>query len=135
VASAGKVNTMGIARRLGRGLLPMSRAGMALWAWQNRDHVRNWAGFGARAVRQVGQGNRADTLAEARLRATLTTDRRTRPAAPRLAVEVQHGVAILRGRVPADVADAALDIAEETPGVQRIRNELDVTARRRNPPG
>ena len=114
---------------LARTLLPVSRAGIALWAWRNRQPIIEWAGFGARAAQQLASGDREDTLAEARLRAALTRDPSTRMAD--LKVAVQEGVARLSGIVDPPVAELAFQMAERTPGVRRVRNGLSVRGKRR----
>ena len=44
-----------------------------------------------------------------------------------LDVDVHDGVAELRGRVPSDVADRVVELAEGTKGVRRVRNHLQST--------
>ena len=109
--------------RLVKTALPVSRVGVALWAWRNRDEVLRWAGFVAGAVPDLVEGNASDVLTEARLRAKLTADGRTR-GAEGLRVSVRDGVAILSGIVDPAVHDVALDLATSTAGVSRVRDEL-----------
>ena len=111
--------------RLLRGALPISRVGMALWAWNNRDELVKWGGFAVGAVGRLAEGESSDVVAEARLRARLTADARTR-GADGLRVAVADGVATLSGRVPREVHDAALDIATAANGVHRVRDDMDV---------
>ena len=111
-----------------RKLLPFSRIGMGLWAWRNRGALFNWTTFGIRAATQLPAGGRNDVLAEARLRAVLTRDARTRDAGLRLSV--QDGVALLQGTVDPMVADLAVGAAERTSGIKRVRNELQTKRRR-----
>jgi hypothetical protein len=75
-----------VIRRLVRTAFPLSRTGMALWAWRNRDQLKDWGRFAGRAVQDLAAGgSRDDVFAEARLRAALTTNRRTeaRPSTSR----------------------------------------------------
>ena len=117
---------MGIARKL----LPFSRVGMATWAWNNRNEIGKWGRFAARSTTRLAEGERADVAAEARLRLALSRDRHTRNA-PDLHVQVISGIATLSGRVPHDVEQAALKVAERTAGVRRVRNEMKSAGRRR----
>ena len=112
-----------------RKLLPVSRIGIAMWAWRNRQPIVDWAGFSARAAQQLVSGERDDTLTEARLRASLTRDPDTRSAG--IGVQVRDGVARLSGTVDREVAERAFDLAESTAGVRRVRNELRVRNKRR----
>lgn len=109
--------------RLVKTALPVSRVGVALWAWRNRDEVLRWAGFVGTAVPRLVEGDAGDVLTEARLRARLTADARTR-GADGLRVSVRDGVATLSGVVDAAVHDVALDVATATTGVRRVRDEL-----------
>lgn len=109
--------------RVVRGLLPVSRIGMAMWAWRNREEILGWAGFAARAVPDVVGGKGGDVAAEARLRAKLTTDSRTRGVAG-LRVSVDDGVATLSGIVDRDVHDVVLDLATATAGIRKVRDDL-----------
>ena len=123
-------------RRLLRRLLPVavpvSRAGVALWAWNHRNELADWAGFATRSVPRLQGDERGDVITEARLRARLTNDPRTRGVSG-LQVAVAGGVATLWGTVPIEVHDAALDIATATRGVHRVRDRLEDTGRRRRP--
>ena len=116
-------------RRIVRTAVPLSRVGVAMWAWRNRDELLRWAGFAATAVPSIVSGSADDVLAEARLRARLTADSRTR-GAEGLRVSVKDGVATLSGVVDAAVHDIALDLATSTSGITKVRDELaDVTKR------
>ena len=118
-----------IVTKLMKGALPISRVGMALWAWNNRDELVKWGGFAVGAVGRLAEGATTDVVAEARLRARFTADARTR-GADGLRVSVTDGVATLTGRVPAAVRDAALDIATASAGVHRVRDEMATTGGR-----
>jgi hypothetical protein len=102
---------------------------MALWAWRNRDELLRWTIFAANAVPRVIEGEGGDVAAEARLRAKLTADPRTR-GVPGLRVEVEDGVAILSGVVDGPVHDVVVDLATSTAGVTRVRDELQDYDRR-----
>jgi hypothetical protein len=113
-------------RKLARGALPISRMGIALWAWNNRDELVKWGGFAVGAVGRLAEGESSDVVAEAKLRARLTADARTR-GADGLRVSVEDGVATLGGFVEPDVRDAALDIATASSGVHRVRDVMAVS--------
>jgi osmotically-inducible protein OsmY len=115
---------MGLLRRA----LPFSRLAIAGWAWRNRDEVAKWARFGADAVTRIGAGETDDLKAEARVRAALSRDPRTRNARG-LDVRVHDGVAHLEGTVSSEVGDAARDIVERS-GVRRVRDGLHRERRR-----
>ena len=112
-----------------RSLVPVTRTGAALWGWRNRRPIIEWAGFGIRAAQQLLAGERDDILTEARLRAALTRDPATRQAP--VTVTVEDGVARLSGTVDQPLADQAFAIAERTPGVRRVRNDLRTRGKRR----
>ena len=118
---------MGLVRRL----VPLSRVGLAMWAWNNRDELARWAGFAAGSVGRIADGETKDVLAEARLRAALTSDPRTRGAP--LEVEVREGVATLRGAVSPEVQLAALGVAERASGVRSVRDQMTAVSRGRRP--
>lgn len=99
---------------------------MALWAWNNRDELVKWGRFAVGAVGRIAEGDSSDVVAEAKLRARLTADARTR-GADGLRVSVADGVATLSGTVPAEVHDAALDIATASSGVHRVRDLMSVS--------
>jgi BON domain len=124
---------MGILRRSASYVRPMSRVGLALWAWRNRYELLGWADFTRRSLRRVGGGERADVIAEARLRARLTADHRTR-SVDGLRVTVTDGVATLSGMVDPEIHDAAVAVATNTTGVARVRDELTESSRRRGRP-
>ena len=115
--------------RLVKGALPISRVGMALWAWNNRDELVKWGGFAVGAVGRLAEGESGDVLVEARLRARFTADARTR-GADGLRVSVADGVATLSGRVPTEVRDAALEIASASSGIRRVRDDISTTGSR-----
>ena len=116
-------------RRLLKTAVPVSRVGMAMWAWHNRDELLGWAGFVAGVAPKLVEGKASDVLAEAKLRARLTADTRTRGAAG-LRVSVVDGVATLAGVVDPAVHDVALDLATSTGGIDRVRDDLQHPARR-----
>ncbi len=122
---------MGLIRKMIPVAFPLSRAGVALWAWRHRDEVTGWAGYAARSVPRLVEGRTGDVLAEGRLRARLSSNRMTRNA-DGLRVEVDGGVATLRGAVAPDERDAALAIATNISGVSRVRDEMEETGRRRS---
>ena len=110
-------------RRLVRTALPLSRTGMALWAWRNRDSIQEWGRFAGRAVQDLASGGSPqDVMAEARLRASLSANRRTRGAA--VDVEVREGVAIVRGRATPEVHAAVQDVLMNAKGIHRVRDEI-----------
>ena len=108
--------------KLVKKFLPISGSALALWAWRNRDEVLEWAGFGVRAAQKLVVGETAEIATEARLRAALNGDKRTRHA-PGLRIEVRDGVAYLSGVVDEDVRDVAVKIAKRTSGVDRIEDD------------
>jgi osmotically-inducible protein OsmY len=108
--------------------LPWSRLAVALWAWRNRRRIRTWASFGLTAAPRIAAGDRADVLAEARLRMALDRDPMTR-AARDLEVRVEGRVATLTGKVPSVIRRTALEIATRTKGVDGVRDGLRDTAR------
>ena len=114
---------MGLTSRL-KSFLPLSGSALALWAWQNRDDVVDWAAFGVRAAQSLASGNTEDVKAEARLRMALEKDRRTRRA-PGLDVMVRDGVAILKGIVSPEVHDLAVKIAERSEGIRKVDDRLE----------
>jgi hypothetical protein len=113
-----------------RRLFGLSGPALAWWAWEHRDEVLDWAAFGVRSTRQLLSGERSDPATEARIRAALATDSRTRRA-PGLHVEVHDGVVRLDGAVPEGVRDVACNIAARTSGVRRVDDRLEVLGRRR----
>jgi hypothetical protein len=116
-------------RKLVKTAVPLSRVGVAMWAWRNRDELLRWAGFVGGAVPRLVEGSTSDVLAEARLRARLTADSRTR-AAEGLRVTVLDGVATLSGVVDPAIHDVALDLATSTSGITRVRDDLQHAGRR-----
>ena len=121
---------MGLVGTAVKGAFPLSRVGVAMWAWRHRSEIGGWAGYAAKSAPRLVAGNRDDVLAEGRLRARLTGDRRTRNV-DGLHVEVEGGVAVLRGMVPPEVHDAVLAIATNTAGITRVRDELTEPTRGR----
>ena len=122
---------MGVLRKALPYAFPMGRVGMALWAWRHRHDIAGWAGFAGRSLTRVTGEQRADVLVEARLRARLTGDARTR-GVDGLQVEVDEGVATLRGLVEPDAHDACVAIATNTSGVTRVRDEMQEPKPRRS---
>jgi len=115
--------------KLAKGALPISRIGMAMWAWNNRDELVKWGAFAASAPGRLAEGESGDLVLEAKLRARLTADSRTR-GADGLRVSVAKGVATLNGKVDADVRDAALAIATAVGGIDRVRDEMSTSGGR-----
>jgi osmotically-inducible protein OsmY len=113
-----------------RDLFRLSGPALAWWAWRHRHEVMDWADFGVRSTRKVLMGERSDAVLEARVRAALATDPRTRRA-DGLRVQVQDGVVELRGAVTPEVRDVAHSIAARTKGVQRVEDKVDLVGRRR----
>jgi hypothetical protein len=99
-------------------LIPVTRATAALWAWRNRREVGRWLGFAWRALPPSGS-DRDDLLTEAKLRAGLAKDERTR-GLPTLAVRVVDRTAFLDGRMAPGLHDLVVSIAESTKGIRRI---------------
>jgi len=108
-----------------RRLLPVSRLTIGLWLWRHRAEILGWAQFAGKAAKRLAAGETDDVMAEARLRMSLTAEARTRDVAT-LDVDVRKGVATLRGRVPPEVHDAAIDVATRSDRV-RVRDELQDT--------
>ena len=119
----------GVLRRLVPAAVPLSRTAVAVWAWRNRTELLDWAGFASRSVPRLQGEERSDVITEARLRARITNDARTRGTTG-LRVDVADGVATLSGQVSPDVHDAALAIATDTRGVRRVRDTLKDKGRR-----
>lgn len=122
---------MGILRTVTRSAFPLSRVGVAMWAWRHRSEIGGWAGYVSRSAPRVLAGDTEDVLVEGRLRGRLTADGRTR-SVDGLQVEVHDGVAVLRGTVPAEAHDAVLAIATSTTGVRRVRDEITERRGRRS---
>jgi osmotically-inducible protein OsmY len=116
-------------RRLIKTAVPVSRVGAAMFLWRNRDEVAKWAGFVGGAVPKLADGNVSDVVAEARLRARLTADSRTR-GADGLRVSVRDGVATLSGVVDPAVHDVALGLATSSSGIVKVRDDLQHARRR-----
>jgi hypothetical protein len=108
-----------------RKLLPVSRLTVGLWLWRHRAEILGWAQFAGKAARRLASGETDDVMSEARLRMSLTAESRTRDV-PSLDVDVRNGVVTLRGRVPPEVHDAAIDVATRSNKL-RVRDELEDT--------
>jgi osmotically-inducible protein OsmY len=113
------------------GSLPIGRATAAAWAWRNRRELGRWAGFVWRAV-PPSSAARDDVLTEARLRAVLAKDSRTRGTRS-LAVRVADGTTFLQGRLSPDLHDLVASIAQETKGVRRVECRIIDKGPRRAP--
>ena len=114
-------------------LFPLSRGAAAWWAWRNRRELGRWAHFAWRAVPPT-TGDRSDLIAEARLRAAIARDARTRGVAS-LHVRVAARTALLDGNLPPDVHDLVVAIAERTKGIARIECSIRDRGRRKVPLG
>ena len=121
---------MGLLRRSFRHALPFSRLGAVLWAWRHRQQIAGWAGWMTKAVPRIAAGDTRDVVAEGRLKAALTTDRRLGDS-DQVRAEVVDGVAVLHGVVSPEAHDAAIDVATTSSGVRRVRDELQETRGRR----
>src|SRR5688572_1059581 len=99
-------------------VFPVGRATATWWAWKNRREVGRWLGFAWRAV-PPSSADRADLVAEARLRAALAKDPRTR-GAPSLSVRVLARTAFLEGRLAPHLHDLVVSTARGTKGVLRV---------------
>ena len=99
-------------------MLPVTRVTAVLWAWRNRHELGRWVGFAWRALTPGGE-SREDVIAEARLRAALARDERTR-GVPTLGVRVVGGTATLDGRMSSPLHDLVYSIAERTKGVAAV---------------
>ncbi len=110
-------------------MLGISRLAVWLFLWQHRHEILGWATFSVRAAQRIRDGDTEDVKTEARLRMALTADRRTRNH-PELGLEVRGGVAHLRGEVPVEVHDAAVEIASGIDRIRRVRDEMAVRRRR-----
>lgn len=110
-----------------RRYLPFTTVSGALWfALRHRQPLLDWAGWTARSLPRLVDGQHRDLLAEARLRARLRTDARTAEA--ELDVMVEDGRAVLWGTVDPTVAAAAADLALRASGVDTVRDDLEVLA-------
>ena len=98
--------------------IPVTRAAAALWAWRNRRELGRWMAFAWRAVPPF-TGDRDDLVTEAKLRAAISRDERTR-GLPTLAVRVADGTAFLDGRMAAPLHDLVYSIADSTIGIGAI---------------
>jgi hypothetical protein len=112
-------------------LLPVGRATAAWWAWKNRRELGRWLGFAWRAV-PPSAADRADLLAEARLRAALAKDPRTR-GIPSLSVRVLARTAFLEGSLAPHLHDLVASIARGTKGVLRVECGIQDRGHRRIP--
>ena len=112
-------------------LFPLGRVTAAWWAWRNRRELGRWIRFAWRAV-PPSAADRRDLLAEARLRAALAREARTRGARS-LAVRVRDRTAILEGSLPAEAHDLAFSIARGTKGVLHVDCAILDRGRRSRP--
>ena len=115
-------------RRIRR-FLPFTWGGLAIWAWRNRQALTAWGAFGLGSLRRMGASDRSDLIAEARLRAALAMNERTRGVSS-LDVEVRKGTAILSGAVTPETRQIATSIAQRTKGVHRIEDRTQERASR-----
>lgn len=118
--------------KLVRNLLPISRAGAALWAWRHRDQLVDTALFVARAAPRALAGDakaKADALAEAKLRARLLARSTTRDSG--ITVDVRAGVARLSGTVTEPARAAARQAAESVSGIEKVIDLTEVAKGRR----
>ncbi len=106
-------------------VVPLSATAMALFAWQHRDELVDWSAFGVRAVASIAGGRHEDVVAEARLRAKLNTDKRTRDLAG-VSIVVRDGTARLSGIVNDETRVLALAFARRTPGITFVDDQFDV---------
>ena len=116
---------MGVLRRM----MPITRTGMALWAWRHRTEIGGWLGYAIRSAPRLVAGESADVMIEGRIRSRLTADRRTRDR-ENIGVAVANGVVTLSGRVDSEVRDAAVEIATATAGVSRVVDGFEHGRRR-----
>jgi hypothetical protein len=112
-------------------LFPVGRVTAAWWAWRNRRELSRWLQFAWRAV-PPSAADRNDLVTEARLRAALARDPRTR-GAPSLSVRVLARTAFLGGSLTPDVHDLVASIAGATRGILRVECGIRDRGRRRNP--
>ena len=110
-------------------VVPLSATAMAMFAWQHRDDLVDWGAFGVRAVTGFAEGRQEDVKAEDRLRAKLTTEKRTRDASG-IGVSVRDGTARLSGVVDDDTRAYAVAFARRTQGVIAVDDQLEVIHRR-----
>lgn len=110
---------------------PIGRLATAWWAWKNRREVGRWLRFAWRAA-PPRTADRADVIAEARLRTAFARDARTR-GAPTLTVRVHARTAFLSGILRPDVHDLVYSIARNTRGVFRVECSIRDRGRRRTP--
>src|ERR671918_1764851 len=95
--------------------VPVTRAAAALWAWRNRRELGRWMGFAWRAI-PPSTTDRDDLVTEAKLRAALARDERTR-GLPTLAVRVADDTAFLDGRMAQPLHDLVYSIADSVGGI------------------
>jgi osmotically-inducible protein OsmY len=112
-------------RKMLERVIPLSTTAIALFAWQHRDELVDWSAFGVRALAGLAGGRHEDVVAEARLRARLNTDKRTRDSSG-VSIVVRDGVARLTGVVDQETRVLALAFARRTPGVARVDDRFDV---------
>ena len=111
--------------------LPVGRLATAWWAWRNRRELGRWLRFAWRAV-PPSTADRADLLAEVRVRAALGRDPRTR-GAPTLSIRVRGRTAFLEGSLPPDVHDRVAELTVRAKGVYRVECRIRDRGRRRTP--
>jgi hypothetical protein len=99
-------------------MIPVTRTTAVLWAWKNRHELGRWAGFAWRALTPGGE-SREDVVAEARLRAALARDERTRGLRT-LVVRVAGATATLDGRMSPPLHDLVYSFADGTRGVLSV---------------
>ncbi len=112
-------------RKLLDRVIPLSTTAIALFAWQHRDELVDWSAFGVRAIAGLAGGRQQDVVAEARLRARLNTDKRTRDSSG-VSIVVRDGTARLSGIVNDETRVLALAFARRTPGVVAVDDHFDV---------
>lgn len=114
--------------RLLRRLVPGANAGLALLAWRHRAALSSSARFVAGAPARLRAGGGGDLAAEAVLRAKVLAEPALRTSA--VDVNVENGVAVLRGRAAPSAHRSLLDAAHSTKGVTRVLDRVEVDRRR-----
>lgn len=112
-------------RRLIRTVFPISRVGMALWAWQHRSEIGEWTAFAYRSGKGLiaNDVDADDVKAEARLRAGLARRRETRDLA--IDLQVVDGVLTMTGRLTPEAHAAVQDVVQRTKGIRRVVDRID----------
>lgn len=118
-------------RRLIRSVFPVSRIGMALWAWQHRSEIGEWASFAYRSGKGLvaNEVDTDDVKAEARLRAGLARRRETRDLA--IDLHVEDAVLTMTGRLTPEAHAAVQDVVQRTKGIRRVVDKIDNIAPRK----